>query len=77
MPQDLLMTVHQQRAGQTHPYVEIELAIELAQSTRCKHVFLETTFDQARAIAGTPDIQKSRLEACQYLLKICSTLLDK
>jgi amidase/aspartyl-tRNA(Asn)/glutamyl-tRNA(Gln) amidotransferase subunit A len=69
MPQDLLMTVHQQRAGQTHPNVEIELAIELAQSTRCKHVFLETTFDQARAVAGTPDIQKKPLGGLSVSVK--------
>lgn len=56
MRPDLLATRHMLRTGQTHPVTEIEQAIDTAQSERCRHVFLKTTFDEARNRASTPDI---------------------
>jgi amidase/aspartyl-tRNA(Asn)/glutamyl-tRNA(Gln) amidotransferase subunit A len=69
MLKDLFTTLHQQRTGQTHPKSEIEHAIDVAQSTRCKHVFLHTTFDQARAVANMPNIREKPLGGLSVSIK--------
>lgn len=69
MRPDLLTTRHMLRTGQTHPVAEIEQAIDSAQSERCRHVFLKTTFDEARTRASTPDILASPLAGLAVSIK--------
>ncbi|WP_114970443.1 amidase [Rhodoferax ferrireducens] len=69
MRPDLLTTRHMLRTGQTHPVAEIEQAIDTAQSERCQHVFLQTTFDEARARASTPGILASPLVGLAVSIK--------
>jgi amidase/aspartyl-tRNA(Asn)/glutamyl-tRNA(Gln) amidotransferase subunit A len=61
MLHDLHTTLDRQHTGLTHPTTEIERAINTAQSARCQHVFLKSTFDEARTVAGKPNIQKMPL----------------
>ena len=69
MHPDLHTTQHLLRTGQTHPQAEIERAIDAAQSASCSHVFLERMFDEARAVAGTPDIREKPLAGLAVSLK--------
>ncbi|MDO8248634.1 MAG: amidase [Rhodoferax sp.] len=69
MRPDLLTTRHMLRTGQTHPVAEIEQAIDTAQSERCRHVFLKTTFDEARTRASTPDILAKPLAGLAVSIK--------
>lgn len=52
---DLLATRERLLAGQTRPQAEIERAIAAASSGACRHAFVQTDFDGARAQAGTAD----------------------
>src|SRR5512133_375918 len=61
MLSDLHATRQRLRTGQTQATSEIERAIQAAQSPACQHAFLQTTFDEARAIAHTPGIQTKPL----------------
>ena len=56
LPQDIHTTRHLLRTGQTQPSIEIGKAISTAQSARCKHVFLSTMFNEARAVACQPEV---------------------
>lgn len=69
MHPDLHTTQHLLRTGQTHPQAEIERAIDAAQSASCSHVFLERMFDEARAVAGTPDIREKPLAGLAVSIK--------
>jgi len=66
---DLHTTRHLLRSGQTHSQAEIEQAIDAAQSARCNHVFLKPTFDEARAVASTPDIRETPLAGLAVSIK--------
>ncbi len=66
---DLHTTRHLLRTGQTHPTAEIERAIDAAQSARCNHVFLTSTFDEARAAASAPDIRAKPLAGLAVSIK--------
>lgn len=52
---DLHSTRQRLLAGQTRASTEIEYAIALAQSPRCRYAFLQTDFDNARAAAAAAD----------------------
>lgn len=49
---DLHRTIKQLQDGESTPQVELERAIDIAQSGACQHVFLKTMFDEARVHAG-------------------------
>ncbi len=66
---DLNKTLALQRKGQSDPRAEIERAIDIAQSTRCQHVFLKTTFDEARAVVGNFNIQNTPLGGLAVSIK--------
>ena len=66
---DILTTRHLLRTGQTQPQAEIERSIDAAQSARCKHAFLATLFDEARAVASLPDIEKQPLAGLAVSVK--------
>ena len=55
MPADLHTLLENIRRGQASAAGEIERAIAAAQSPRCAHVFLKTTFDEARTGAAGAD----------------------
>lgn len=69
MLSDLHATRQRLRCGQTPASAEIERAIEAAQSARCQHAFLQTSFDEARAIASTPGIQNKPLAGLAVSVK--------
>ena len=52
---DLHTTRQRLRAGQTRPEAEIEQAIACAAAPACRHAFLQTDFDGARAQAAAAD----------------------
>jgi aspartyl-tRNA(Asn)/glutamyl-tRNA(Gln) amidotransferase subunit A len=54
MLNDLHSTRARLRAGLTDAPAELERAIAVAQSTACRHVFLQTRFEAARAEAARP-----------------------
>ena len=60
-PADLCTTRSQMRDGQTNAIVQMESCIAVAQSPRCRHVFLKTMFDEARSAAAEPQNQRRRL----------------
>lgn len=66
---DLYTTRHLLHCDQTHPQAEIERAINAAQSARCQHVFLKTTFDEARTLASTLDIREKPLAGLAVSIK--------
>lgn len=66
---DLHTTTHLMRTGQTDPQAEIERAIDIAQSARCQHVFLKTTFEEARAVASRPAVQDKPLAGLAVSIK--------
>ncbi len=51
---DLHATRERLRLGQTSAVAELERCIEVSQSKKCDHVFLQTLFDSARANAADP-----------------------
>ncbi|MHB8950992.1 MAG: amidase [Rhodoferax sp.] len=69
MRTDLHTTRQRLRAGQTQASVEIERAIDAAQSTACQHAFLQTTFDEARTVASTADIEHTPLAGLAVSIK--------
>lgn len=66
---DLHTTRQQLRSGQIRPGTEIERAITSAQSARCEHAFLSTRFEEARLVAGTPDILEKPLAGLAVSIK--------
>ncbi len=66
---DLNKTLAAQRNGQSDPQAEIERAIDIAQSTRCRHVFIKPTFDEARAVAAQLNIQNTPLGGLAVSIK--------
>ena len=54
MPIDLIATRESVRCGQTRPEEQADLAIAVAQTPACGHVFLKTMFDEAREAAASP-----------------------
>lgn len=52
---DLHTTLQQLRQGQTHSNEEMTRAITAAQSSRCDHVFVQTAFEEAQALAAKPE----------------------
>ena len=69
MHTDLLTTRRLVRCGLSHPQDILEQAVLVAQSARCEHVFLETLFDEARAVAATPGIQAMPLAGLSVSIK--------
>lgn len=69
MHTDLLTTRRHVRSGQSQPQDVLEQARLVAQSARCEHVFLETLFDEARAVAATPGIQAMPLAGFPVSIK--------
>ena len=69
MLSDLHTTRQRLRIGQTQASSEIERAIDAAQSTACQHAFLQTTFDEARAVASTADIENKPLAGLAVSVK--------
>ncbi len=61
MLQDLHTTLQQIRSDPTAPVHEVERSIQRARSEACKHAFLKTTYDDARAVASRPAIWKKPL----------------
>ncbi len=61
MLSDLHATRQRLHRGYLLASSEIERAIAAAQSTRCQHAFLQTSFDEARAIASTLGVQNKPL----------------
>ncbi len=66
---DLHKTLDKLHSGQIQPIAEMDQSIAVAQSGRCHHVFLGTCFDQARAVAATPDIAKKPLAGLSVSVK--------
>jgi len=65
-----LHTVRQRLlTGQTSASAEIEQAITVAQSPRCQHAFLQTSFDQARAAAAAADPTRQPLAGLAVSVK--------
>lgn len=56
-------------SGQTTPQAEIEQSIAAAQSAHCKKVFLQTTFEEARATTRHPAIQRTPLTGLSVSIK--------
>src|SRR5436190_5434535 len=65
--------LHQARAtiarGQTSAPREIEESITIAQSPTCRHVFLKTSFDDARRSAADPVTQRGPLAGLGVSIK--------
>jgi len=66
---DLHTSLQKQPISQIDPIAEMEQSIAAAQSERCKHVFLRTDFDQARAVAADPDSARKPLAGLAVSVK--------
>lgn len=66
---DLLATRERLLAGQTSPQAEIEQAVAAAVSPACRHAFLQTDFDGARAQAATADPVRQTLAGLAVSVK--------
>jgi len=66
---DLHTTRQRLLAGQTSASTEIGRAIEAAQSARCQHAFLQTSFDQARTDALAADAERQPLAGLAVSVK--------
>lgn len=69
MHPDLTTALHSLRTGQIQASAQVEHAIFVAQSARCEHVFVETSFDEARRTAATPGIQGKPLAGLAVSIK--------
>ncbi len=69
MLSDLHTTRQRLHSGSILASSEVERAIEAAQSTRCQHAFVQTSFDDARASARTPSIQNKPLSGLAVSVK--------
>jgi aspartyl-tRNA(Asn)/glutamyl-tRNA(Gln) amidotransferase subunit A len=69
MQPDLHTTRRALQSGRTTPQAEIEHAIAAAQSAHCMHVFLNTTFNEARAAASSPDTLDTPLAGLAVSIK--------
>ena len=66
---DLLATRERRRTGQTSPRAEIERAIAAAVSPACRHAFLQTDFEGARAQAAAADPTRQPLAGLAVSVK--------
>ena len=66
---DLQTTLRRLRSGETHPSFELERAIAAAGSARCRHAFLKTSFDEALAVAGKPQVVSTPLAGLPISVK--------
>lgn len=66
---DLHTTRERLLAGHTTASAEIDRAIAAAQSAHCEHVFLKTTFDEARAAAVAADLKRQPLAGLAVSVK--------
>lgn len=66
---DLLATRERLRTGQTSPRAEIERAIAAAVSPACRHAFLQTDFEGARAQAAAADPTRQPLAGLAVSVK--------
>jgi aspartyl-tRNA(Asn)/glutamyl-tRNA(Gln) amidotransferase subunit A len=66
---DLHTTRQRLHNGQTSSGAEIERSIEAAQSARCDHVFLKTSFDEARRAAAAADASRQPLAGLAVSVK--------
>ena len=66
---DLHTTLQRIRHGQTDPSAQIGQAIDIAQSEVCRHTFLKTMFDEARALASAPGIGQKPLAGLAVSIK--------
>ena len=69
MLSDLHSTLQKLRSGEADPTAEIEQSIAAAKSERCKHVFLSTSFDEARLVARTPGVAHKPLAGLAVSVK--------
>ena len=69
MQPDLQTTLSLLRNGQTSPQDEMEKAIAAATSDKCKHVFVTTLFEEARAVARAADGRNSPLAGLAVSVK--------
>lgn len=66
---DLHAIRHLLRSGQRQPQDELQAAIAAALAPRCEHVFLQTTFDEARNVVSTAGIEKLPLAGLAVSIK--------
>ncbi|MEK9952260.1 MAG: amidase family protein, partial [Curvibacter sp.] len=66
---DLHATRQRLRTGQTRPEVEIDQAIAAAGAPACRHAFLQTDFDGARAQAAAADPARQPLAGLAVSVK--------
>ena len=66
---DLPTSLQKRHKGQIGPIAEMEQSIAMAQSDRCRHVFLSTSFDEARAVAATPGAAQKPLAGLAVSVK--------
>jgi len=66
---DLHTTLQRISHGQTDPAAQIAQAIDIAQSEVCRHTFLKTMFDEARALASAPGIRQKPLAGLAVSIK--------
>lgn len=69
MHPDLYTMRHLLRSGQIDASPVIEQSIATAQSSRCKHVFVQPLFEEARTAATLPDIQNKPLAGLAVSVK--------
>lgn len=66
---DLQSTLEQLRSGQTDPVAEIEHALDVAQSARCRHAFVKLSPDEARSVASAAGVSKKPLAGMSVSIK--------
>ena len=66
---DLPTSLQKRHKGQIGPIAEMEQSIAMAQSERCRHVFLSTSFDEARAVAAAPGAAQKPLAGLAVSVK--------
>jgi aspartyl-tRNA(Asn)/glutamyl-tRNA(Gln) amidotransferase subunit A len=74
---DLLATRERLLASQTSPQAEIEQAVAAAVSPACRHAFLQTDFDGARAQAGAADPLRQPLAGLAVSVKDLFDVADQ
>ncbi|MGE4240452.1 hypothetical protein [Ramlibacter sp.] len=56
MPEDLHATRERLRGRASTAAAELERSIDAAQAPACRHAFLKTHFEAARAVASSPAV---------------------
>jgi len=66
---DLQTTLQKLHSSRIDSIAEMEHSIAVAQSERCKHVFLSTGFDESRALATVPGVAQKPLAGLAVSVK--------